>query len=125
MRRLLDRLAIWWLTRRPATPALWLKGARQHLDDLATLGEDWDGYGAAPQKPELQQAALAILECYARLPRWLPIPTIVPTCNGGVQLEVAMGPIEFELETKAPLSVSWLFDDTRICGMLEGTARWT
>ncbi len=50
---------------------------------LATLQQGWDSYGAGPLSP----AALAVADAF-----W-----VVPTADGGVQLEMHAGGMEIEI----------------------------
>lgn len=64
---------------------------------LGALGEDWDGYGAAPVSEE----ALAVVRAML----------VVPTCNGGVQVEWRANGWDFEVEiSKDGIATSFVME---------------
>ena len=65
---------------------------REVVTDLASLSENWDGYGAVP----ISEAALRVAEAIY----------VVPTCNGGIQVEWHANGWDFEVEvSKAGIPV--------------------
>lgn len=55
------------------------------LDDLSELAPGWDSYGALRIDEEARREAW--LWAYTRIPCGSPVPQVVPTVRGGVQLE--------------------------------------
>jgi hypothetical protein len=61
---------------------------------LMRLEPGWDSYGAQVISPRAVEAALAFLVQSSTKPR----PSVVPTSNGGIQLEWHNGRIDIEIE---------------------------
>lgn len=74
------------LSPRPqGRPTLYQEfAAHQHLQHIANLAEDWDGYGAAPIHPDTARNAHRAL---TSLLLSLPLPEITPNANGTVSFE--------------------------------------
>lgn len=75
----------------------WLAPTAQVLADLLHLPSGWDSYAARPVTTSHVEAALQVLWSVIR--RDTPAPTVVPTNQGGVQLEWHTGGIDLEIET--------------------------
>lgn len=75
----------------------WVEPVIKALADLLTLPVDWDSYGASRIAPSHVGAALDVLQ-YIMKPE-TPVPAVVPTNRGGVQLEWHTGGIDLEIET--------------------------
>jgi len=58
--------------------------AREKLEELVRMPENWDGYGAVPIRIETTRNALRMLEI---LPDEIPMPDITPNPNGTVSFE--------------------------------------
>lgn len=77
----------------------------RHLNELAILGPNWDGYGA----PSIDPAILAAAHGFVNgLPEKLPRPTIVPMSSGNLQLEWREGQRVLELEFETPTTIHYL-----------------
>ena len=78
---------------------------------LVTLPENWDSYGAMAVKPLLVQYGLSLLNGLMR--SRTPLPAMVPTSRGGIQLEWHCRGIDLEvtIETLGLIHVS--FEDNR------------
>lgn len=72
----------------------------RQLVRLADMPDDWDSYGASKLKKDAGLFALEILHKIMR-PR-TPIPQIVPTTAGGVQLEWHEKGIDLEINIVGP-----------------------
>jgi hypothetical protein len=59
--------------------------ARHRLLRLLELDEDWDSYGGHPLDREIAIKALGIVGELARFD--VPVPDLIPTSAGGLQLE--------------------------------------
>jgi hypothetical protein len=79
----------------PTTPD-WLPQAGKALDELLALPPDWDSYGARAIQPDIVRAARRLLSDVARPDT--PQPTLVPTVQGGVQLEWHVRGVDVEIE---------------------------
>jgi hypothetical protein len=76
---------------------------------LAKLPAGWDSYNAAPLRRDAGHFALEILQSIMR-PR-TPIPQVVPSAAGGVQLEWHEKGIDLELHISAPYQWELWFQD--------------
>ncbi len=61
-----------------------LMNSRHHIDQLASMPTDWDGYGALPISQETKLNALRALDVVTRR---APVPDIVPNSNGTLSFE--------------------------------------
>lgn len=79
------------------------------VQELVSLRADWDSYGADRVKPE---AALHAIKVYSLLvTEDLPRPHLVPTVNGGVQLEWHLQGVDFEIEVLGRGRLDIFFED--------------
>jgi hypothetical protein len=81
------------------------------LEELMRLPAGWDSYGAPPIRPEAVSFALSVLNSIMKLQT--PLPQVVPTSVGGVQLEWHEKDIDLELHISAPYNCEVLFHDHR------------
>lgn len=87
----------------------WLEPTMQALAELLSLEADWDSYGARRIDRE---NVLSMLDLLARvMADDSPVPSVVPTSNGGVQVEWHMRGIDFEIETVGPRRFEASFED--------------
>lgn len=75
----------------------WLPGALGRLVSLLQLPPGWDTYGSLPISPTALVSILSAL-AYA-LPPDVPEPSIVPTSDGGIQVEWHVAGIDIESQT--------------------------
>ena len=73
----------------------WFHPTLDQLAKFLSLGDDWDGYGAQATHESAVKRAVAVLD--AVCPEG-PEPWVVPTSDGGVQLEWASSGLEIEIE---------------------------
>jgi hypothetical protein len=93
----------------PASEALRELGAC--LDELVSLKPDWDSYGALqPSHPALE-AAWTLASTLADV--GVDVPQVVPTPDGGVQLEWYSGALSLVLAL-VPGDASFIFDDEAV-----------
>ena len=73
----------------------WFHATLSQLAKFLSLGHDWDGYGAKATHESAVKRAVAVLNtvCPAG-----PEPWVVPTSDGGVQIEWASNGLEIEIE---------------------------
>lgn len=87
----------------------WLDTAAAKLETLTELGDNWDSYGGR------RIAVATVLEVFQLLAGLyalgLTAPTIVPTSNGGIQLEWRVRELELELSFEPNGRMLALFDD--------------
>ena len=79
------------------------------LVNLARLPAGWDSYGTSPLRRDAGHFALEILQGVMR-PR-TPLPQVVPSSAGGVQLEWHEKGIDLELHITAPFQWELWFQD--------------
>lgn len=72
-------------TISPRSDLSWLADAEESLSKLASLGENWDSYGAKRIEPENVRQTLQILAEVMK-PE-IAFPWITPLANGGLQME--------------------------------------
>jgi len=89
-------------------PPPWVEPTVQSLGKLLELGSDWDSYGGSPIDPRCVAAALDLI--FGTLPHDAPVPSVVPTSGGGVQIEWHTRGVDLEVE---------LLSATRVCGLFE------
>lgn len=83
-----------WLN--PQHKPAWLDPTVERLAHLLGLAADWDSCGAQAVDPE--KADLALNTLLAVMNAESPPPAIVPTSNGGIQLEWHRSGIDLEIE---------------------------
>jgi hypothetical protein len=87
----------------------WQMEVQDRLLSYAKLPHGWDTYGAKPIGWDTGLFALSILNDFMR-PR-TPIPQVVPSPAGGVQLEWHMKGIDLELHITGPYQCEVWFKD--------------
>jgi hypothetical protein len=96
------------LTGRGSEPtSLWHVLGSLHR--LAALSPGWDSYGAKPLNPSAVRRMLNLLSLL--LPDDAPEPSVVPTRDGGVQLEWHRRGIDLEVKVPASGPISYLIAD--------------
>lgn len=89
--------------------ASWLPAVHRRLRELAGLPSNWDSYGGRPLLPEMQAAAGTLIQQIAE--PGLPMPTIVPTSDGSIQLEWHERGIDLELRLRSQSRYELYFED--------------
>lgn len=98
----------------------WLWLVLDALRRLSELSPDWDSYGAQPPHERAISRCLQFLSDYDLLFEWVPEPTIVPTRDGGIQLEWHGPKIEVEVAVPPTGPISYLISDAISEVELEG-----
>lgn len=80
------------LARIPA----WMTPAIARLNALLGLPQNWNSYGSAPITPTAIHRAFQFM--VQALPLQTPVPAIVPTPAGGIQLEWHQDALDMEIE---------------------------
>lgn len=93
----------------PVTCPEWFKHAVTRLEDLLNLQPNWDSYGANSVNPEIAMYAINLL--LELMDDAMPIPSIVPTNRGGIQLEWHTTRGDLEIDIEAPYRVGVVFED--------------
>jgi hypothetical protein len=89
----------------------WQIEIQNRLIELARMEDNWDSYGSSPMGWDTGMFALSILNDVMR-PR-TPIPQVVPSSTGGVQLEWHEKGVDLELHIAGPYQCEFWFQDHR------------
>jgi hypothetical protein len=81
----------------------WKEEVNQRLTELMQLPPGWDGYAAVPVG--LDNAAFAFSALSSIMTLATPVPSIVPTVNGSLQIEWHTSKGDIELRIRRPNSV--------------------
>jgi len=92
------------------TPA-WMVPTTKALVELLSLPPNWDTYGASRIDPTYIPAVLQLL--LGVMQGETPLPAVVPTSRGGIQLEWHTRGIDLEVEFASPFRVLGLYEDLR------------
>jgi hypothetical protein len=88
---------------------IWLLPVLRRINKLLALPADWDGYGARPVRRDVAMFALAVLQ--RTMDAASPPAQIVPSSDGGLQLEWHMAGMDIELEIQSPyVAELWVRD---------------
>jgi hypothetical protein len=90
----------------------WLGEVIKKAGELLHLKPNWNSYGGKPIQKKAMAAALAFLERMMQAPT--PRPQMVPTSQGGVQLEWHERGIDIEIEFYPDESVGIAFEDEEL-----------
>jgi hypothetical protein len=94
-RLLAEPVAVETIVYNVASEAEWPTPVLKQAKRLASLRRDWDTHGAPPVAPSNVTAALRFLSSV--LTSTVPPPAMVPTHNGGVQIEWHRGGLDVEV----------------------------
>jgi hypothetical protein len=89
----------------------WESEVLRRLIRYTKLEPGWDSYGSPPVGMDTAFFAMLILEA-AMTPR-TPLPQVVPTAKGGVQIEWHQKGIDLEIHVESPNRCEMWFDDHR------------
>ena len=95
----------------PSRSPSWLPEAVASLNSLLALGENWDSYGACTVSEEVALVTLRLLQSV--MGEQTPLPSIVPTPSGNIQLEWHKSGIDLEVEFTINGDYSISFEDVR------------
>lgn len=87
----------------------WQIEVQSHLLKYAKMQNGWDSYGAPAVRWDAAMFALSVLNDVMRART--PIPQVVPSAAGGVQLEWHQKGIDLELHITAPYQCELWFQD--------------
>ncbi len=87
----------------------WVDSVARQLHDLATLPDDWDGYGARALRRDVISFAYHLLASVMRPET--PAPHVTPMSHEGVMLEWHENGFDLEIEIKAPGKIWVAFED--------------
>lgn len=83
----------------------------QALSSLLVLPPNWDSYGAQPIDPRCIEYARTLLRSIMKPDT--PAPAVVPTSQGGVQLEWHTKGLDLEIEVRSPEQCYVLYENHR------------
>ena len=89
----------------------WLSGALTAIARLGRLAPGWDSYSAKRISPATQAASIALLREIATYN--VPAPSVVPVCDGSIQIEWHTRGIDLELNVISSSRTAVLFEDSR------------
>jgi hypothetical protein len=89
----------------------WQIDIQNQLVEHVQMAEGWDGYGAPA--PSMDTAFFALLVLNKIMRTRSPIPQVVPSSTGGIQLEWHEKDIDLELHIFAPYQCEMWFQDHR------------
>jgi len=89
--------------------APWVRQSLPKLLQLCRLGQNWDSYGGIPPSRKSVHPIVRLLQ-FTEIED-LPQPEVVPTSEGGFQLEWYMGNHELEIELHRDGAVEFLASD--------------
>jgi hypothetical protein len=98
-------------TIQESETSAWVAKAEARLKQLVRLTPNWDSYGARPVSERFAGITLGLLDGLMR--DTTPLPSIVPTNTGRVQLEWHTKGIDLEVEIISPILVHVSFEDQR------------
>lgn len=111
--------AQWGMLSNFANKPAWLESAVDRLASLVRLEAGWDSYQARTIDPQrAQHVLLALLEVMKPA---TPLPSIVPTTDGGIQLEWHRNGIDLEIEPVSPNRIEYY---VRTPDGVERTGEW-
>jgi len=90
-------------------PAPWFMPLLNKICELGELPLNWDSYGA--RSIDLRTATFAVSILFEFLSESDPLPSVVPTSCGGIQLEWHEGGVDLEIEIQSPSSVDMSITD--------------
>ncbi len=107
------------MVERRQSPNPSLRPLGEALQGLVALEPNWDSYGASPPSAVALERAWHLAS--GLVERGLPVPQVVPTRTGGIQLEWHLAHVSLEWETDPNgLTGVFLFDDFRTGEKVDG-----
>lgn len=97
------------------TESEWAKPLFQSLSELLMLSKNWDSYGANRIDPSLVSNSITLLLLI--IDKDVPRPSVVPTSDGGIQLEWHTRGIDMEISVELKDKFNLFFKD-RVGGNL-------
>jgi hypothetical protein len=95
-----------------------LASAARRLKLLLSLPANWDSYGAKPIQPGRAAAALNLLWLF--ITNKSPVPAIIPTSDGGIQLEWHRCGVDLEIAVLSGTAFAVFFEDRATGEIWEG-----
>jgi hypothetical protein len=80
----------------------------ERLEQLLALNANWNGHDARPLRPDAVLIGVRVIASLLGSDEGRPLPQIVPTWQGGLQLEWHLDPGDIEI-TVDPRSAVWAY----------------
>ncbi len=100
-----------FVVESPGELPAWVAPTVDALGSLLELDAEWDSYGGHAVDPNCVRAALKL--AFDVLQDDSPSPSVVPTSQGGVQLEWHTSGVDLEIEVVSPTRLYGYFEDQR------------
>ena len=97
-----------------------LRAGVEGVLDILKLREGWNSYSAKPLEPRNAGAAIGLL--FDFLEAETPAPIVVPTVQGGLQLEWHRQDVDIEVYVDSPESISFYARAERVTRELRGAS---
>ncbi len=101
----------------PAELPAWVLPVVRQLDHLLDLPPNWNGSASAPIEPRLAELAVNAVLVAVMPDERAPVPHVVPSVDGGLQLEWHRGGWDVEIQL-TPMGEIWV-DAAQVGGDLE------
>jgi hypothetical protein len=105
-----DQGVEWVIINQSWPEPAWMVPAKQAIERLTQLPAGWDSYGARRIQASAVKAVFELLGC--TMQRHSPVPAVVPTATGGLQLEWHTGGIDLEVEATPDGTILMFCDGT-------------
>ena len=97
--------------RQHSAVSHWQADVLSKVLNLADLPANWNSYGAKPLRHDTALFAMLVLENIMQGDT--PLPDVVPTAGGGLQLEWHEHGVDLEINVKEPNRCEYWFEDLR------------
>lgn len=87
----------------------WMQPVADALSELVNLPANWDSYGARPIKGDRAIAAFDLLQSIMR--DGVPVPSVVPTRRGTIQIEWHARQIDLEIDVCSDTDAAVTYED--------------
>jgi len=74
---------------------------------LSNLEENWDSYGGKPTDQIIINKTVELIQSLSFPYDEMPLPAVIPTSEGGLQLEWSEGGKELEIEIRSSGDIEW------------------
>ena len=89
----------------------WMRPLVAKFGEILSLPPNWDSYGASPIDPECAILALRLVLSIMKV--GIPVPAIVPTNRGRIQIEWHTRGIDLEIEIASPGRLKLYYENHR------------
>lgn len=89
----------------------WVQPVLDAMNELLSLPQGWDSYRARPVTVAVAETAFELLQDIMRPST--PVPSVVPTRGGGLQLEWHSKGIDLEISIRSPANIVAEFENQR------------